>query len=278
MKFIFFGTPTLATIVLDELEKAHLVPSLVVTTPDKPQGRGLALTPSPTKQWARARNIPTLEPEEFDEATLTRLREEEADVCVLVAYGKILPQSVIDLTPKGIVNVHPSLLPKLRGPSPVRTAILEDHQTVGVSIMLIDAKMDHGPVLAQEEYMPPVWPPHATELENYLFTRGGELLGTVLPQYVAGALTPTPQDDAHATYCKLFTKSDGLLDLNADAYTNLLKIHGLAGWPGTYFFTEKGTRVLVLKAHIENNELILDEVKPEGKSAMRYSDFVRLGL
>jgi len=275
MKYIFFGTPHLATIVLDELEKARLLPSLVVTAPDKPAGRGMRLRESPVKQWAKERNISTLEPEAFDEATLARLQEENAHVCVLVAYGKILPQSVIDLTPHGIVNVHPSLLPKLRGPSPVRTAILEDHKTVGVSLMLIDEKMDHGPILMQEEYTPELWPPNAEELEAHLFARGGELLGTVLPEYLAGRITPMPQNDADATYCTLFKKEDGLLNLNDDPYTNLLKIHAYTPWPGAYYFEDDGTRVIITKAHIENSALMLDEVKPEGRRAMPYADYMR---
>lgn len=273
MKFVFFGTPTLATIVLDQLEAAHLTPSLVVTAPDKPAGRGMQLKASPVKEWARARDIPVLEPETFTDAIRERIAAEDAQVYVLVAYGKILPQSVIDLAPQGIVNVHPSLLPKLRGPSPVRTAILEDHKTVGVSLMLIDDKMDHGPILMQEAYTPDIWPPDARELDTHLFTRGGELLGTVLPQYIAGDLVPVAQDDSIATYCKLFTKQDGLLDLADDPYTNLLKIHAYAGWPGTYFFAENGARVKIVSVHMSENNLVIDEVVPESKSKMSYEHF-----
>lgn len=274
-KFVFFGTPQLATIVLDQLEAAGMVPSLVVTAPDKPSGRGLKVKASPVKEWALARAIATLEPETFTSEVCEQIKAEQAEVFVLVAYGKILPQSVIDLSPKGILNVHPSLLPKLRGPSPVRTAILEDHKTVGVSVMLIDEKMDHGPVLMQETYTPKIWPPDARELDTYLFERGGTLLAEVLPKYIAGTVTPVPQNDAKAAYCKLFTKEDGLLDLSADAYTNLLKIHAYAGWPGAHFFTDDGVRVSVLSAHIENDSLVIDEIIPEGKHKMSYSDFLK---
>ena len=183
--FVFFGTPSLATIVLDELEKKEFVPSLVVTAPDKPSGRGLKVTPSPVKRWAQKHSIPTLEPTEFTEEILQKLEAEQADVFVVVAYGKILPQTVLDIPEHGILNVHPSLLPKFRGPSPVRSAILADEQTVGVTVMKIDEKMDHGPLLIQESYTPPVWPPDAQELDEYLFTLGGTMLAEVISQYVA---------------------------------------------------------------------------------------------
>ena len=273
-KFVFFGTPKLSTIVLDELESRGLLPSLVVTAPDKPSGRGMKMNSSPVKQWAQKRSIPTMEPESFSDEEITQLTDEAADVFVLVAYGKILPQSVIDISPKGILNVHPSLLPKFRGPSPVRSAILQDVKTTGVSVMLIDKKMDHGPVLAQEEYTPEIWPPNARDLDNYLFTRGGTLLAEVLPQYLVGDIFLKEQNHDEATYCKLFTKEDGLLNLDDDPYQNLLKIHAYAGWPGTFFFSND-VRITVTQAHIENDALVLDEVIPEGKKKMSYEAYLQ---
>ena len=273
-KFVFFGTPKLSTIVLDELESRGLLPSLVVTAPDKPSGRGMKMNSSPVKQWAQKRSIPTMEPESFSDEEITQLTDEAADVFVLVAYGKILPQSVIDISPKGILNVHPSLLPKFRGPSPVRSAILQDVKTTGVSVMLIDKKMDHGPVLVQEEYTPEIWPPNARDLDNYLFTRGGALLAEILPQYLTGDVFLKEQNHDEATYCKLFTKEDGLLNLDDDPYQNLLKIHAYAGWPGTFFFSND-VRITVTQAHIENDALVLDEVIPEGKKKMSYETYLQ---
>ncbi|PCI90179.1 methionyl-tRNA formyltransferase [Candidatus Kaiserbacteria bacterium] len=273
-KFVFFGTPKLSTIVLDELESRGLLPSLVVTAPDKPSGRGMKMNSSPVKQWAQKRSIPTMEPESFSDEEITQLTDEAADVFVLVAYGKILPQSVIDISPKGILNVHPSLLPKFRGPSPVRSAILQDVKTTGVSVMLIDKKMDHGPVLVQEEYTPEIWPPNARDLDNYLFTRGGALLAEILPQYLTGDVFLKEQNHDEATYCKLFTKEDGLLNLDDDPYQNLLKIHAYAGWPGTFFFSND-VRITVTQAHIENDALVLDEVIPEGKKKMSYEAYLQ---
>tara|TARA_B100000745_G_scaffold253302_1_gene175652 strand:+ start:598 stop:1443 length:846 start_codon:yes stop_codon:yes gene_type:complete len=274
--FIFFGTPKLATLVLEELKKEGYLPSLVVTAPDKPVGRGLKLTPSPVKVWAQQHNIPTFEPTQFDDTAMNTLRAEKSAVFVVVAYGKILPQAVLDIPQKGILNVHPSLLPKFRGPSPVRSAILQDEKDTGVTVMKIDEKMDHGPILVQEKYTPPIWPPNAKELDEYLFTRGGALLADVLPKYIAGEVAPYEQDHEQATYCRLFTKEDGLINLVDDPYTNLLKIHAYRGWPNAYFFTQrngKDVRINIASAHIENDVLIIDEVIPEGKQKMKYSDF-----
>ncbi|QSH39485.1 methionyl-tRNA formyltransferase [Candidatus Kaiserbacteria bacterium] len=276
--FVFFGTPKLATLVLEELKKEGHLPSLVVTAPDKPVGRGLKLTPSPVKVWTQENAIPTLEPEVFDEHTAQVLKEQGSVVFIVVAYGKILPQSVIDIPQKGILNVHPSLLPKFRGPSPVRSAILQDEKNTGVTVMKIDEKMDHGPILVQEKYTPPTWPPNAKELDEYLFVRGGALLADVLPKYVSGEISPYEQDHEQATYCRLFTKEDGLINLVEDPYTNLLKIHAYRGWPNAYFFTErdgKDVRINIASAHIENDELIIDEVIPEGKNKMSYDSFMQ---
>lgn len=277
-RFIFFGTPHLSVIVLEKLFDKGLVPSLIVTAPDRPQGRGLVVTETPVKKWALSHNIPTFEPEIFDETALERLKGEKSDVSVLVAYGMILPKEVLELSPHGILNVHPSLLPEFRGPSPVRSAILSDTRITGVSVMKLDTKMDHGPILVQEAYEPEVWPPDAEALDTYLFERGGELLAEVLSSYVNGAIALQEQNHEQATYCSLFKKEDGLLNLSDDAYTNLLKIHAYKGWPGTYFFmhhNEKRVRVKVLKAHLEDNKLVLDQVIPEGKQPVAYSELLK---
>mgnify|MGYP001219375419 CR=1 FL=1 len=275
LRFVFFGTPALSVIVLEQLKKAGMLPSLVVTAPDKPAGRGMKIVPSPVKTWAQEHKIGTIEPETFDDTVLERLEDEDSDVFVVVAYGKILPQEVLDIPQKGVLNVHPSLLPKLRGPSPVRTAILQDEKTTGVTVMRIDEKMDHGPILVQETYVPPTWPPDARELDNYLFMRGGALLADVMPQYINGEIKLQEQEHDKATFSKLFTREDGLLDLSDDPYQNLLKIHAYAGWPGTHFFSSNGTRINVISAHLKDGALVIDQVIPEGRKKMHYEDFLQ---
>ncbi|PIR82840.1 methionyl-tRNA formyltransferase [Candidatus Kaiserbacteria bacterium CG10_big_fil_rev_8_21_14_0_10_59_10] len=291
LPYVFFGTGTIAAGVLGELERAGLLPVLVVTAPDKPLGRGGALTPSPVGAWAAARSIEMSTPERLDADFLASLQaaadKRQVPLFVVVDYGKLLPGKLLDIPRRGTLNMHPSLLPRLRGPSPIRSAILNDERTVGVSVMLVDEKMDHGPIVAQRIVAVPQWPPRGSELDELLSHEGGKLLAEVLPQWAAGAIESTPQEHEKATFTKLFKKEDGLLDLSAphtagaDAYKSLLKIRAFEGWPGTYAFFERGGkrfRMQILDAHLDaGGALILDTVKPEGKNAMPYADFARSG-
>jgi len=275
--FAFFGTPELAVVVLEELDAAGLIPQVVITTPDEKKGRGLKLCPTPVKEWAEAHSIPVHQPEKLDEKFARSL---EADVFVVVAYGKILPKEVLDVPKHGTLNVHPSLLPRLRGASPVRSAILNDEKKVGVSVMVLDEEMDHGPIVAQKQIEIAEWPPRALEIEERAMREGGKLLAQLLPEWLAGDIEAREQNHDLATYCEKIEKEDGLLDLSADPYQNLLKIRAYEGWPGTYTFFERGgkkIRVQILDAHIEGSQLIIDTVKPEGKKEMPYPDFLRSG-
>lgn len=284
-RFAFFGTSEIAVLVLRELEHAGFLPALIVTAPDRAEGRGLKLTPSPVAEWATDRGIPTKKPETIDDAFLYELRATHYELFIVADYGKILPKALLDIPPQGVLNMHPSLLPRLRGPSPMRSAILEDEEEVGVSIILLDEKMDHGPLIAQRVVPLREWPLGARELETILPQEGGKLLAEILPPWIAGTLQPREQDHAKATFTRRFKKEDGLLDLSGDARANLLKIKALEGWPGTFAFFErpgrasasKSIRVAILNAHLEGGKLIIDTVKPEGKGAMAYADFLRSG-
>ena len=278
ISFVFFGTPQLAVTVLDELEATSLVPSLVVTMPDEKKGRGLALTPPPVKTWAESRDITLLQPEQLHSNILENVGM-SWDAFVVVAYGKLLPKEILEIPKCGTLNVHTSLLPRLRGPSPIRSAILNDEKKTGVSILLLDEEMDHGPLIAQKP-VTVAWPPHASELERALMQAGGRLLAQILPQWVAGNIEAREQNHDLATYSEKIEKEDGLLDLNADAYKNLLKIRAFEGWPSTYAFFErnkKKIRVQILDAHLDNEKLVIDKVKPEGKREMSYEEFLRSG-
>ncbi|MDO8520492.1 MAG: methionyl-tRNA formyltransferase [bacterium] len=150
LRFAFFGTPRFAEIVLDELEQKGFVPTLIVTAPDKPKGRKLIVTPSEVKVWAQKRGIPVFTPEKLrDEPFLAELKMANCDLFIVAAYGKIIPKLVLDMPRHGALNVHPSLLPKLRGPSPVESTILSGEISTGVTIILLDEEMDHGPIIAQ---------------------------------------------------------------------------------------------------------------------------------
>ncbi len=278
-KFVFFGTPQLAVVVLDELEAAGLTPTLVITMPDEQKGRGLAITPPPVKEWAAKRDIPVLQPVVFTEEIIAPLKKEKFDAFVVVAYGKILTKEVLDIPKRGTLNVHPSLLPRLRGPSPIKSAILNDEKKVGVTVMLLDEEMDHGPIVAQKP-VATEWPPHASALEQMLMREGGKLLAQILPQWIAGEIEAQEQNHDVATYCEKIEKENGLLDLNADAYKNLLKIRAYEGWPGTYTFFErsgKKIRVQILDANVASGKLLITKVKPEGKKEMAYEEFLRSG-
>jgi methionyl-tRNA formyltransferase len=168
----------------------------------------------------------------------------------------------------------------LRGPSPMRSAILNDEKETGVSVMLMDEQMDHGPLIAQRKVAIEPWPPHGKTLEDRLAHEGGKLLAQILPLWLQGTIQPQEQNHDLATYTKKFTKEDGALDLGADPYQNLLTIRAFESWPGTYAFFEragKRIRVQILDAHIEGKKLVIDIVKPEGKKEMSYADFLRSG-
>lgn len=281
---VFFGTPQFVTYVLDELESAGLLPSLVVTAPEKPQGRGLLLQPSPVKVWATKRNIEVLEPLKIDGDFISSLTAESGnlkpafDLFIVAGYGKILPPELLKIPSHGTLNVHPSLLPKFRGPSPIESQILEDSKEVGVSVILLDEETDHGPVVAQKSFVPSDWPMMRRELEDLLWKAGGKLLAESIPPYMEGQLVPKEQDHSLATFTPKLLKSDGLLDLSGDPYKNYLKYCAYERWPGTYFFAERGGKkiqVKITEAEFAEGEFRLLRVTPEGKREMSYQDFLR---
>jgi methionyl-tRNA formyltransferase len=286
-KIAFFGTPQFAVTVLEELKKTGITPSLVVTAPDKPQGRGLVLTPPPVKVWAQKNNIKCIQPvslknnSENGISEIDALLNEPWDLFIVVAYGKLIPENIFNAPKYKTLNVHPSLLPKFRGPSPIESSILNDDRDVGVSIMRLDEELDHGPIVAQESIPTEkisAWPVVAPVLEDIAAHFGGALLAKILPDWTLGKITEKEQDHARATYCQKISKAEGLIDLTADPYTNYLKICAYSGWPGTYFFKEhagKNIRVAIKKATYQDGQLIIETVVPEGKSEMPYLDFLR---
>ncbi len=277
--FAFFGTSKISVIVLDELKARGYVPALIVTGEDKPKGRKMILTPPETKVWAEAFGVPclqlkTLRKPESEEA-IRAFASQGFDLFLVASYGKMIPQNILDMPKYQTLNVHPSLLPKLRGPSPLISAILRENET-GVTIMRIDAEMDHGPILAQKK-IDIEWPPYEEDLEFAAGKMGGEMLADIIPEWIEGKVPEQEQDHSKATLCEKIVKSDGELDLSAPPQDNLRKIKAFHRWPTAYFFFEKGgekMRIIVKKAHVENGELILDRVVPEGKKEMSYKDFL----
>lgn len=283
IKFVYFGGEPLGVPVLEELKVCGLLPSLIVCNPDRPSGRGQKLTPPPVKLWAEENDIPVFQPESLkDKEQLLQLTEVVWDLFVVVAYNKIMPEWLIALPTHKTINVHPSLLPKLRGASPIRTAIIEDQrENVGVSIMLMDKEMDHGPLLAQEkmEIADEYWPINGSELDDGLAHMGGAMLANIIPKWVQSTIEPIPQNHSEATYCGRLTKDMAELQINPTALPSgdtavkmLNVIQGFQGI-GNAWFMHNDIRYKITEAHIENNTLIIDTVIPAGKSATAFKTY-----
>ncbi len=276
-KFIFFGTPEFATYTLDALEQQDLLPSAIITAPDSPQGRGLILTPSPVKKWALAHNIPVYTPEKI------RNNIEIHELCraykfgILAAYGKIIPQSLLDCFSKGILNVHPSLLPLYRGPSPLESQILDDVTHFGITVIKLDAGCDTGPIVAQREIQYEDIPSKEI-LGQKMFSEGGTIISQYLGPYLAGVLPPLSQNAAAATLTRKIEKKDGEIIMTDSDRKKYLHFLAYQPWPGTFFFFEHaGTkiRVKITKASFEAGIFTMLKVIPEGKKEMLYLDFIR---
>lgn len=242
---------------------------------------------------ARAHNIPVLLPKRLRDAS-SDLRGFEAHMGVLVAYGKIIPQSIIDIFPAGIVNIHPSLLPLHRGPTPIESSILNNDSTTGVSIMQLTKDMDAGPVYAQKT-LKLDGSETKQELAETLLKLGGDVLLKIMPQLLAGTITPQPQDDSHATYDKLIQKSDGNIDWKKPAAAIEREIRAYAIWPGSRTVLA-GKDVTITKARMSSasdqkpgaltvtkrsltiacgvGSLEIETLKPAGKQEMSASAFI----
>lgn len=276
-KFAYFGTPYVSRDTLERLYEAGYVPEVVITAPDAPRGRGLVLTSSETKEWALAHNIPVLTPAKIDEAVIQEIASYGCDYALVVAYGKILPEALIDSFPRGILNIHYSLLPKYRGASPVEAALLHDEAVTGVTIQRMVKELDAGDIVTQKEVS--IDPAETTkELRPRLIDEGATLLIDTLPGFLEESLEAVPQDHALATKCGKIKKEEGELSLSGDARENWNKYRAYAESPGTYFYTARGgkqVRVKIKKARYENGAFIVERVVPEGKSEMDYMDFAR---
>jgi methionyl-tRNA formyltransferase len=245
-RIVFMGTPEFAAPVLEALVDAHQVVG-VVTQPDRPAGRGRRLVPSPVKQLAVERGLPTFQPNSLrPPEAVTHLATWEPDVIVVAAFGQILRQDVLDLPPHGCLNVHASLLPRWRGAAPIAAAILAGDEITGVTIMQMDAGLDTGPTLSQGEVLIRPDDTRAT-LEQRLARLGAELLVDTLPAYLSGNVVPRNQPDEGTTYARQLCKEDGLLDWSLPAIELGRRVRAFTPWPGA-FTTWHGQRLKVLQA------------------------------
>ena len=273
-KFAFFGTDEFAVAVLRELAAQGVRPELIVTTPDARQGRGLVLTPPPVKLWAEENKIPFLQPIDLKSESL-KLASSASKLFLLASYGKIIPREVLTIPEFGILNIHPSLLPKYRGSTPIQSAILAGEVETGVTLMLMDEQVDHGPILKAKGY-PPRRRAGKLKATSFLAARdelaklGAQLFVETAPDYLAGKLKPEPQDHDQATFTKKIKKEDGLIKLDDDPELNYRKFLAYHPWPGTYYFTPSGKRVKVTLATLEDGQFVIKKIIPEGKREMPY--------
>ncbi len=279
MKIIFFGTPDFVIPVLEAIHKEfdrgvekNLV--AVVTQPAKPVGREQMMKYSPIDNWAYKNRV----------FIIRDLKEKlpEADLGVLAAYGKIIPQSVIDHFKYGVINIHPSLLPLFRGASPIQSAIASGVNETGVSVIKMDNQMDHGPIISS--FKEEVRPDDTNEtLTKRLFERASDFVVNLIPSYVSGKIRLKEQDHSKATFTKILKREDGFVDLTkGEASEAERKIRAMHPWPGAYtniklkMKNEKlEKRLKILKAHLEDNKLVLDLVQLEGKNPVSGDEFKR---
>ncbi len=273
LKIVFFGSSQMSVFALEELLANGITPALIITSPDAKAGRGRVLTPPPVKAWAENEDIEVLQPKEINEDFISELSNTDWDAFIVFAYGKILPQALLNVPRKGALNIHPSMLPLLRGPSPIRTAIAQDNQdAIGISIIELDEKMDHGPIVAQASIELSDWPMRGSILDEMLSREGGKLLSETLLPWIKGNLSPESQEHDYATYCHFLKKSDGELFETDNDYEKYLKYCAYDGWPGTYFFDSNDKRIKITEAHLNNSgKFIIDKVIPEGKKEINYN-------
>jgi methionyl-tRNA formyltransferase len=297
LNLVFCGTPEFAVPTLEGLAASGFSIRLVVTQPDRPKGRGLELVSSPVKQSAVGLSLPVTQPEGIknNEEFRSQLTKLKPDAIIVVGYGRIIPQWMLDLPPLGNLNLHASLLPKYRGAAPIQWAIAMGETVTGVTTMKIDAGLDTGGILLQREVA--IAPEDTAEkLAPRLAAVGANLMVETLRGLQLGAIHPQPQDDSRATLAPILKKEDGLIDFGRPAAEILNRLRGFQPWPGAYtrfrtknFQIWRATRIerslLAAQLKVEDDHLFagcaqgtaieLLEVQLEGKKRTSAADFIR---
>lgn len=296
-RIIFMGTPQFAVPSLDALIKAGHDIRAAVTQPDKPRGRGLASQPCPVKELAASHGIPVLQPAKIrQDDFIEALRALRPDFIAVVAYGKILPPAILDIPPKGCINLHASILPKYRGAAPINWAIINGEKETGACTMLMDEGMDTGPVYFCERT--PIEPDEtAEELSKRLSFLGAGLLARTIGMLLEGDFKPTPQEHALATSAPMLKKEDGRIDWSRDAQRIADLVRGFYPWPGAHTVwkgllkVHRGRAVEAEAQGMEPGTVVeakdtiqvacgkgvfeITELQPENKKRMLASDFVK---
>lgn len=304
IRVVFMGTPDFAAAFLQALIQNKYQIVSVFTQPDKPQGREQETVFSPVKTLAVSNTIPVEQPTKITDDEIDKLEDLKPDLIIVAAYGKILPKKFLDVAKLGCINVHPSILPKYRGASPIQNAILNGETETGISIMLMDAGMDTGPVLATRPFA--IDPEDTTgTLEQKLVTEAVPLLIETIPRFLRGEIEPTAQDSSSATLCELIEREDGHIFWNESAQKISDRYRAFTPWPGVFAYWKKSTGGMPLRLKIirlsyqKNNPAIArsygevfevgekigiatdlgiifpEIVQLEGKEVTSISDFVR---
>ena len=306
IKIFYFGTPEISAHVLEKISKEDINIVGVFTRPDSFYGRGKKLLESPVKQLANKLGLSVFEPKSLRmNDIIEQIIQLSPDLIIVAAYGLIIPKEILNIPKYGVINIHPSLLPKYRGPSPVAWALLNGDPITGVSIMLLDEGMDTGPVLAAEKLS--ISTDHNTQsLTEKLFQIGSNLLIATIPLWVSGEITPIQQNTENATTTKLLKKEDGKIDWGLDCEIIARQIRAFNPWPSTYtnfdskrLIIEKAFSITSLELNLGENKspgfvtqieingkiitgivcgvgfLAISKVKLEGSSSQDVVDFVR---
>ncbi|MBI1754946.1 methionyl-tRNA formyltransferase [Candidatus Azambacteria bacterium] len=297
-RIIFMGTPEAGAIILERLILSDAYkPALVITQPDKPTGKKQTLTAPPVKITAQAHHIEVWQPEKLNnQRVIEKIAAQKPDCIIVAVYGKLIPEKILNIPACKTLNVHPSLLPRHRGPSPIQYTILEGDTAAGVSIMLTDKGMDTGPVLAQKS-VPIEKDDTAPVLSQKLFNIGADMLLEMLPLWFDNKIIPVRQDDAKATLTALLKKEDGKIKPSDTAQRIKRMVRALAPWPGVYLEFNDGRTLKILKAeaspcektdaplalsltskkelclHTADGCLVLETVHPESKKPMSGYEF-----
>jgi methionyl-tRNA formyltransferase len=264
LNLVFCGTPQFAVLTLDSLVEAGFHIDLVVTQPDRPKGRGLEFVSSPVKQRALQLGLPISQPESIknDDTFRTQLTDLKPDAIIVVGYGRIIPQWMLDLPPLGNINLHASLLPKYRGAAPIQWAIARGETITGVTTMKLDAGLDTGDILLQQEIA--IAPNDTAEtLASKLAAVGAKLTVETLRGLQTRDIHPRRQDETQATLAPILKKEDGLIDFSRSAADILNRMRGFQPWPGAYS-KFRGKNMQVWKALPLDRTLPSSELKTEG--------------
>ena len=273
LNIVFFGTPDCAVATLKRLIQSKYKPILVVTQPDMPAGRKQVIAPPPVKSYIAKHetwNIKVLQPEKLDSSFKFQISSFRPDLFIVAAYGKIIPSIILDIPKYGALNVHPSLLPCWRGPSPIQYSILVGDKKTGITIMLMDEEIDHGDIVSSIEYLV-----SSTETAEALSSRladiGADLLIETIPKWINGKIESKEQDHKKATYSKIITKEDGRIDWNKSAEEIERQIRAFTPWPGSYtFWGDK--RINIIKGFlITDSNALFESQKLPGQVA-RYEE------